>query len=111
LYKSTDKKSIATQRKTLCDSQGDISLTALLETEEFQTVINGCRAFRDRIYTPLVTLFLLIKPVLNPDKSCKKAIADFLAEDISAGKEREISTNTGPYCKARQRLPEEILQT
>ena len=57
-----------------------------------------------------MTLFIFIKQVLNPDKSCKKAIADFLAEETSAGKEREISTNTGPYCKARQRLPEETVQ-
>lgn len=56
-------------------------------------------------------MFIFIKQVLNPDKSCKKAIADFLSEEISAGKEREISTNTGPYCKARQRLPEEAIQT
>jgi len=57
-----------------------------------------------------VTLLLFIKQVLNPDKSCKKAIADFIAEQLIQGIETIPSSNTGPYTKARQRLPEETVQ-
>lgn len=57
-----------------------------------------------------MTLLIFVKQVLNPDKSCKKAIAGFIAEEISTGKDREASTNTGPYCKARKRLPEGTVQ-
>lgn len=47
---------------------------------------------------------------MNPDKSCKKAIADFIAEQLIQGIETIPSSNTGPYTKARQRLPEETVQ-
>src|SRR5690606_32435007 len=45
------------------------------------------------------------KQVLNPDKSCKRAVAGIIVERLSTGK-KTVSSNTGPYCKARQRLPE-----
>jgi len=42
--------------------------------------------------------------VLGDDGSCKQAVAGVLADRVCAGK-AAISVNSGPYCKARQRLP------
>jgi len=89
----------------LLNGKKDISLNAILGSEKCQLIISECRDFRDGIYTPLKTLFTFIKQVLNPDKSCKNAVVEVLAEQLVAGK-KAISTNTGPYCKARKRLPE-----
>ena len=100
---------IKKQKQLLADDTSGISLTKLFEADEFQTVIASCREYRERIFTPLVTLFLFIRQVLNPDKSCKKTLSNFLAEQSSKDNTMLLSTNTGPYCKARQRLPEKTV--
>lgn len=41
---------------------------------------------------------------MSDDGSCKQAVAGVLADRLSNGRSG-ISVNTGPYCKARQRLP------
>lgn len=102
LYRSAQIKK---QKEALLDGQGDISLAAILNGELCQHIFSECREFRDRIYNPLNTVFLFIKQVLSPDKSCKKTVNGVLVEKLITNKNR-VSTNTGPYCKARQRLPE-----
>jgi hypothetical protein len=47
--------------------------------------------------------------VLGDDGSCKQAVASVLADRVSDGKSAN-SVNTGPYCKARQRLPLEQMK-
>ncbi len=60
--------------------------------------------FRDRIYPPLTTLGLFVGQALSPDGACQDAVARHLSERRGFG-ERGCSLSTGPYCKARQRLP------
>ena len=60
--------------------------------------------YRDRVYPPLRTLSLFIGQALSADGACQDAVARQLSERTSAGA-RSCSLNTGPYCKARQRLP------
>lgn len=102
-------------RSVLQDSNGVISLSSVFNSDRFLEIINDYCDFRHRIYTPLVTLMMFIKQVLNPDKSCKKAVHGFVAERLSKEDDSPPSTNTGPYCKARMRLPEsmfhELVQT
>ena len=59
---------------------------------------------RNTVFTPLVTLKAFIFQVLGDDGSCKQAVASVLADRVCDGK-AAISVNSGPYCKARQRLP------
>jgi len=96
-------------KKSLVDGKVNISLTAILNSEHCQCILSECREFRDRIYTPVKTVFTFIKQVLNPDKSLKKAVAGVIVEQISAGK-KKVSENTGPYSKARKRLPENAVK-
>jgi hypothetical protein len=103
-----DKQKLAqikNHKKSLLDGKEDISLTNILNSEACQKIISECREFRHRVYTPLKTLFTFIKQVLSADKSCKKAVAGVVVEQLSTG-DKEVSSNTGPYCKARKRLPE-----
>jgi hypothetical protein len=95
------------QKQSLVEGKSDISLTDILNSEKCQAILGGCREFRDRIYTPFMTMFTFIKQVLNPDKSCKKAVAGVVVEQLQQG--NKVSSNTGPYCNARQRLPEEAV--
>jgi hypothetical protein len=99
---------IEKHKQQLLGNKAEISLTNILSSECCQRIISECREFRDRIYPPIKTVFIFIKQVLNSDKSCRKAVTGVIAEQITAG-EKPVSSNTGPYCKARQRLPEEMV--
>jgi hypothetical protein len=59
----------------------------------------------DRIYSPLVTLWVSLSQVLYPDQSCRAAVARLIAHRLSR-RQRACSARTGAYCQARQRLPE-----
>jgi hypothetical protein len=53
----------------------------------------------------LVTLRVFLGQVLDPDHSCRAAVARLNAHRMAAGR-RPCSPRTGAYCRARQRLPE-----
>jgi hypothetical protein len=61
----------------------------------------------DRIYTPLVTLWVFLSQVLSADHSCRSAVARLVAHRLSRG-QRPCSPETGAYCQARKRLPEKF---
>jgi hypothetical protein len=63
------------------------------------------RPWNDRIFTPLVTLWVFLGQVLNADQSCRAAVARLIAHRASQGLE-PCSSETGAYCQARKRLPE-----
>lgn len=65
--------------------------------------------FRQRVFTPAVTLWTFLSQVLDPDHSCRQAVARLLAYRTARGLPR-CSPDTGAYCKARARLPEELLK-
>jgi Transposase DDE domain len=65
-------------------------------------------SFRDRLFSPLVTLWVFLSQVIDPDHSCRAAVARFWAWR-AAQKLPPCSTDTGAYCKARKRLPEGVL--
>src|SRR5580700_6428273 len=59
----------------------------------------------DRVYSPLITLWVFLGQVLSADHSCRAAVARLIAHRISQ-KESPCSAETGAYCQARKRLPE-----
>ena len=61
----------------------------------------------DRIYSPLVTLWVFLGQVLSADHSCRAAVARLLAHRISRG-QSPCSPETGAYCQARKRIPEKF---
>jgi Transposase DDE domain len=69
------------------------------------TAIKTC--WLDRIYSPLVTLRVFLGQVLSADHSCRAAVARLIAHRLSQGQE-PCSAETGAYCQARKRLPEEF---
>jgi hypothetical protein len=60
--------------------------------------------FRERTYTPLVTLWTFLTQVLDADHSCRKAVSSLNAFLVSEG-QSAVSPDTSNYCKARRRLP------
>ena len=61
--------------------------------------------WKDRIYTPLVTLWVSLGQALNADQSCRAAVARLIAHRAAEGLP-PCSSETGAYCQARGRLPE-----
>jgi len=59
----------------------------------------------DRVYSPLVTLWVFLGQVLSADHSCRAAVARLIAYRAAQG-QRPCSPETGAYCQARKRLPE-----
>jgi hypothetical protein len=64
---------------------------------------------RERVYPPLTTLGLFIGQALSADGACQDAVARHLSER-TAQREQQCSLSSGPYCKARQRLPLSLIR-
>lgn len=65
---------------------------------------------RERLYPPTLALSMFIGQVLSEDGSCQKAVDSWAAQRVAEGLSVH-SVNTGAYCKARQRLPLEMVRT
>src|SRR6478752_5135119 len=49
------------------------------------------RPWKDRIFTPLVTLWVFLGQVLNADQSCRAAVARLIAHRAAAGLPQQIA--------------------
>src|SRR5215831_10323383 len=70
-----------------------------------QALTTACVSWIDRIFSPLVTLWVFLSQVLSADHSCRAAVARLLAHRVARG-QKPCSAQTGAYCQARARLPE-----
>lgn len=75
-----------------------------------QALIAAKVVWKERVYSPLVTLSIFVGQVLSADHSCRLAVARFNAYRLARGKSR-CSPETGAYCQARRRLPELFFST
>src|SRR3954447_2410800 len=60
--------------------------------------------FRDRLFSPVTTIWGFLSQVLSEDHSCRDTVSRIIAHRASAGLE-VCSPNTASYCNARSRLP------
>jgi Transposase DDE domain len=60
--------------------------------------------FNQSIYTPLVTVCVFLSQVLDPDHSCRAAVARLIVW-LAINDREPCAPETGTYCDARQRLP------
>ena len=67
--------------------------------------IDSC--WKQRIYSPVVTLWVFLGQVLSADHSCRSAVTRLIADRVANGLSR-CSSATGAYCQARKRLPEKF---
>ena len=63
---------------------------------------------RERLYTPTTTLSLFLAQAMNTDASCQNTVNHHAVERVFNGLSA-CSTTTGAYCKARQRLPTNMI--
>ncbi|MHC4354562.1 MAG: transposase, partial [Planctomycetota bacterium] len=62
-----------------------------------------------RSFPPWVMIWAFIGQVLDPDQSCNQALARIQSHRLRLGL-KSVSTDTGGYCKARQRLPVQLFK-
>ena len=65
---------------------------------------------RERLYPPTVALSMFMRQVLEADGSCQKAVNGWAAQRAADGLSA-CSVRTGAFCRARQRLPLEMVST
>ena len=63
---------------------------------------------RERLYPPTVALSMFMRQVLEADGSCQKAVNGWAAQRAADGLS-SCSVRTGGFCRARQRLPLEMV--
>src|SRR5262245_47774298 len=100
--------SIRSQLRTLRRQflqDGDLPFTDVLTEQVIAQALAAVTGWLDRIFSPLVTLWVFLGQVLSADHSCRAAVARLLAHRLARG-QRPCSPRTGAYCQARQRLPE-----
>ena len=87
---------------------GDLPFCNILSEQTVSQALTAIESvFLDRIYSPLVTLWVFLGQVLSADPSCRAAVARLMVHRISR-KQKPCSAETGAYCQARKRLPEKF---
>ena len=66
--------------------------------------------FRDRIFSPVTTIWGFLSQVLSEDHGCRDTVSRIIAHRAASGLE-PCSPNTASYCNARGRLPTDVLRT
>jgi len=85
---------------------GDLPFSNVLSEDLVARALTAIGVFwMDRIYPPLVTLWVFLGQVLSADSCCRAAVARLIAYRLSQG-QSPCSPETGAYCQARKRLPE-----
>jgi hypothetical protein len=84
---------------------GDLPFTDVLTEEVIARALAAVTGWLDRIFSPLVTLWVFLGQVLSADHSGRAAVARLIAHRAARG-QPPCSAETGAYCQARRRLPE-----
>jgi hypothetical protein len=84
-------------------------IQALLSSKESMSIIANMQPdYRERIFTPTLTLSVFLQQVLDSDGSCQAAVNRIVSQQIREDRPVQ-SARTGAYCRARRRLPTSII--
>src|SRR3954462_12053187 len=84
---------------------GHLPFTDVLTEDTLAQALATVGGWLDRVFSPLVTLWVFLVQVLSPDHSCRAAVARLIAHRLARG-QKPCSARAGAYCQARKRLPE-----
>ena len=86
--------------------EGNLPFTEVLSANVISRAMETIEVqWNERIFTPLMTLWVFLEQVLSADHSCRAAVARLIAHRVSQGL-KPCSSETGAYCQARKRLSE-----
>src|SRR5512137_3020634 len=83
----------------------------ILTEASIREVLNehGVR-YRDRVFSPVTTIWGFLSQVLSEDHSCRDAVSRIIAHRAAQGI-TVCSPNTASYCNARSRIPTNVFST
>jgi len=83
----------------------------ILTEDRIRKVLNdhGVK-FRDRVYSPVTTIWGFLSQVLSEDHGCRDAVSRIVAHRASSG-QTVCSPNTASYCNARSRILTDVVRT
>ena len=104
---SSSRQQFDSLRDRLGEQPG-LPFLELLAPDAVEQACRGCdHRWRERIYTPSITLGLFLSQVLSDDQSCDDAVERLQKYRYDRGLPA-VATRTGSYCEARSRLPEPL---
>ena len=93
------------------ESSDSWSFFNLLTSKELlATVESLLPEHRERLFPPTETLSMFLAQVMSADRSCQQAVNQAAINRLLAALS-PCSTHTGGYCRARQRLPIDMVKT
>src|SRR5262249_18454554 len=92
------------------DKDKSLPFTEILDAEMVEGALaaEGVR-YDQSIYTPFLTLCTSLSQVLDPDHSCRAAVARVIVW-LAIHDREPCSEQTGTYCDARLRLPPGVVE-
>ena len=79
---------------------GGLPFTDVLTEDVIRHALATVGRWMDRVFSPVVTLWVFLGQALAADPSCRAAVARLVAHRASRGQE-PCSSRTGAYCQAR----------
>jgi hypothetical protein len=104
----TTRRQVSGKRDSLDAAQGLPFHEILSATMVEQALAAEGVEYNDSIFTPFLTLCTFLSQVLDPDHSCRAAVARVIVFLAITGR-KPCSEHTGAYCDARRRLPLEVI--
>src|SRR5689334_7981395 len=95
-------------RARFARDQGLPFADALTESSILDALNQHGVQFRDRLFSPVTTIWGFLSQVLSEDHSCRDTVARVIAHRAASGL-TPCSPNTASYCNARARLPTAVL--
>lgn len=87
--------------------RGDLCFAALLPEERILKAFGLARVvWQGWIYSPSITVWTFLSQCISADHSCRDAVTRLATWLVLAGR-KSCSPETGAYCSARDRIPEE----
>src|SRR6188474_946969 len=80
---------------------GGLPFADVLTEDVLARALAAVGRWLDRVFSPLVTLWVFLGQVMSPDHSCRAAVARLNAHRVARGQE-PCSARTGAYCRARR---------
>lgn len=103
--------SLAVQvKKVMQDVSSTHFFNLLTSPELLQSVEALLPQYRERHYPPTVALSMFLSQILSADGSCRNTVNEAIVNRLLTGLPA-MSANTGGYCRARARLPLEMIRT
>ena len=92
------------------ESSPRLPFRELLSGEKIRSVLERSGiSFRERVYSPMVTIWACLSQVVSGKFSaCKDGVSRVRADRAARG-EKACSMDASSYCEARARLPEQVL--